>query len=294
MFSEKTGNLNLRIGEVGINIAAEPDSPPFEVTEDQQRFMGEPGPSHVTLKVHYGEEPAINLHEKVFDAGFWTLFKHNGGYALEFTYSLPSGSAPLAVWDNPLHAIDFFMPQGERLPGSGRPVGSLSEILDPLLINLLLAERRMGMIMHACGIDDGGLGLLFPGASRAGKSTMAKLWQKAGATVLCDDRVILHRLDGRFWLCGTPWCSYPGLTSPGRVPLSKLYFLKHAPDNAVEPLTPAAAAAQLLTNCFPPFHDQEALAFILEFSGQLASEIPAYELGFVPDQSAVEFLRSLK
>jgi hypothetical protein len=285
-------NFFFRIGGVSIAISTSPDCLPLEIPERYCGLSGDPGSSPVTFRIHQGSKPLVDCQELIFASGFWNLFRYGGRYAVDLFYSDPPGSGPLAIWDKDWQTVDFYLPQRE--PASGPASESLAEILDPLLIDLLLADKRLGMILHACGVDDGGQGLLFLGPPNVGKSTMGKLWKEGGAATLSDDRVIIRRLDGRFWIYGTPWCSYPELVSTGRAPLDKVFFLKHAPDNEIKLLSPAEAAARLLTNCFPPFYDQEAMVFILEFCGHLASEIPACELGFIPDQSAVEFLRSLK
>jgi hypothetical protein len=56
----------------------------------------------------------------------------------------------------------------------------------------------------------------------------------------------------------------------------------------VEGLT---AASGLFTRCFPPLWDTDGVSFSLEFCAQLAAEVRCYELGFVPDKSAVDFVQ---
>lgn len=276
---------------MGIAISTTPECLPLEIPERYRWLSGDPGSSPVTFKIHQGAKPLVDCQELIFASGFWNLFRHGSRYAVDLFYSDSPGNGPLAIWDKDWQTVDFYLPQ--RKPASGPEWESLAEILDPLLIDLLLADKRLGMIMHACGVDDGGPGLLFLGPPNVGKSTMGKLWKDRGAAILSDDRVIIRRLDGRFWIYGTPWCSYPELVSAGRAPLDKFFFLKHAPDDKVKPLSPAEAAARLLVECFPPFYDQEGMDFILDFTSRLTSEIPAYELGFAPNPSVVEFLRGL-
>ena len=76
--------------------------------------------------------------------------------------------------------------------------------MELLMINYL--ARGHGVIIHACGIDNNGIGMLFAGESGAGKSTLANLWnQEAGVAVLSDDRTLVRQIDGEWWLFGTPW-----------------------------------------------------------------------------------------
>ena len=63
--------------------------------------------------------------------------------------------------------------------------------LEDLLFRSLLADRS-ALIVHACGVAWQGKGYLFVGSSGVGKSTTARLWNAAGASVLNDDRIALE------------------------------------------------------------------------------------------------------
>jgi hypothetical protein len=75
------------------------------------------------------------------------------------------------------------------------------------------------------------------------------------------------------------------------VPLEKVFFLRHAGDNQVRPVTGTEAASMLLTRCFPPLWDAEGMGFSLDFCAQVVASVPCYELGFRPDERAVEYVR---
>jgi hypothetical protein len=153
----------------------------------------------------------------------------------------------------------------------------------------LLAQGR-GLMAHACGIDDGGRGYLFAGNSGHGKTTTAWLWRDQ-ATILNDDRIVLRWREGRFWMYGTPWHGdYTGV-SPRGVPLEKIFFLRHAGQNQARRVEGVTAASMLLTRCFPPLWDAAGMEFTLEFCAQLAGKVPCYELGFLPAEGAVEYVR---
>ncbi|MGE5280359.1 MAG: hypothetical protein ACM3L6_06425 [Deltaproteobacteria bacterium] len=164
--------------------------------------------------------------------------------------------------------------------------------LDELLMINVLGRGR-GLLVHACGLKTAdGRGLLFLGNSGAGKSTTARLWKdEPGVTFFSDDRLILRRIGGRFWMYGTPWHGDARVYSPQRVALTRIFFLKHASQNSVTRLTGAAAAAHVLKRSFPAFWDKEAMAFSLRFCDTLVRHVPCYEFGFLPDASAVDFIK---
>jgi hypothetical protein len=91
---------------------------------------------------------------------------------------------------------------------------------------------------------------------------------------------------------GTPWHGEEQFGCPESAPLSRIFFLEHAPENRATPMTEAGAAALLFARAFPPFHDQAGLDFTLSFLGDVMSRVPAAQLAFVPDPAVVEFVRS--
>jgi hypothetical protein len=147
--------------------------------------------------------------------------------------------------------------------------------------------------MHAGGVVDGGRGFLFAGPSGAGKSTITRLWQPAGVTLLSDDRLIIRRQQDHWRVFGTPWHGDFDICSPESAPLEKIFFLVNGGRHAVRQLGRVAAASRLLSNCFPPLYDREALNFILDAIAAITAEVPCYELQFVPEAGVVQFVRDL-
>ena len=145
-------------------------------------------------------------------------------------------------------------------------------------------------MVHACGVDDGGRGYLFAGNSTHGKTTIARLWGHE-ASILNDDRIVLRKRAGRFWMYGTPWHGEYTATSPQGVPLEKIFFLRHAQLNTTSRKKGAAASAMLLARCFPPFWDAPCMEFTLDFCAELVDAVPCYELGFIPDKGVLETVR---
>jgi hypothetical protein len=90
---------------------------------------------------------------------------------------------------------------GGRITGWRAAAGSLSpeEQLKPLPVVLPLFLLGRGVCeVHAGLVAANGLGALFAGAARAGKSTAALASAAAGFSFLADDRVGLEEVDGSF------------------------------------------------------------------------------------------------
>jgi hypothetical protein len=248
----------------------------------------------VTIHARYGELPSIALRgeDRVFDSEMvWSLYR-SGGKHVVVLRSPTSGPDPyrIALFDGDFRRGEVYsrIPEAGRWPDNLLP-SPLEYPLSEVLMVCLLAQER-GLMAHACGVDDDGRGYLFAGNSTHGKTTTARIWRDR-ATVLNDDRIVLRRREGRFWMYGTPWHGdYTGV-SPRGVPLEKVFYLRHAGQNRARRVEGVAAASMLLTRCFPPLWDAAGMDFTLDFCGELAETVPCYELGFVPDGDVVEVVR---
>ena len=80
-------------------------------------------------------------------------------------------------------------------------------------------------------------------------------------TILGDERVVVTKEDGRFWLSGTPWPGGGFMVSAATVPLRKVFFLEHGSRNALVSDRPMTLYGLLFQQLFLPFWDGEALAF---------------------------------
>jgi hypothetical protein len=92
---------------------------------------------------------------------------------------------------------------------------------------------------------------------------------------------------------GTPWHGDGGFASPRSAPLGALFFLRHGRRTRLAPLRPAEAAARLFARGFPPPWDPVGTAGALELCSAVAAAVPAFELSFTPDRSAVLALSAL-
>ncbi|TET41088.1 MAG: hypothetical protein E3J63_02515 [Elusimicrobia bacterium] len=109
-------------------------------------------------------------------------------------------------------------------------------------------------------------------------------------TILSDDRMIIRKKNARFWIYGTPWHGDARVYSPETAHLEKIFFLKHARKIMLKKLSPVEATSRLIVCSFPTFWDKKGMEFTLRFCAELVKKIPCYELGFVPDESILDFV----
>jgi hypothetical protein len=108
---------------------------------------------------------------------------------------------------------------------------------------------------------------------------------------LSDDRIILRKLDGQFWMYGTPWHGDAGVASPGRAPLTSVFLLEQAPTIKFSSLPASQTAAELFARAFVPHYLKHGIHFALSFLDDLTRSIPSSIFHFVPNQNAVEAIR---
>ena len=242
----------------------------------------------------------LHTSDLLFDGkneGHWKLYKSESGYVFETFHTLTGEKNKVCFLS--LHfdrAKVFVIPtrssrySPKALFGS-KPAWYFSQLMQPLaqimLMNLMAGEE--GIMVHALGVNDNGEGRLFLGSSGKGKSTMASFWkEKEGVCVLSDEHIILRRELGRYWMYGTPWPGMANLISPDRVPLTDVYFIEHASKNV---FLKSATVAEIFPLLFLPLWDGDRMIHIFNQCEQLSQAFTWNKLGFVKNESVVDFVR---
>lgn len=283
-------SVGFRVADVRVEMNPAPGGPALTVPAAMSAFLAGGGAAEIAVSVDWSEEIVTPGEPPEFDSGgVWTLHRSDGKNVFVFR-SPATGKAPykLAEMDEEFGRGRVWL--SKRVFGGRPAVYPLEYPLDELLVIHRLA-RGEGVEVHACGVlDEQGRGLLFAGHSGAGKSTMARLWQREGrAKILSDDRIIVRRDGmGALRIHGTPWHGEERLALPISAPLRGVFLLEHAQGaNEFGNLAPARAAAELMARSFPPFHDAAGLEFSLQFFARLVTEVPTSIFRFVPDATAI-------
>lgn len=170
-------------------------------------------------------------------------------------------------------------------------------VIDPLfqpfgsILMVVLAHHAGDIIIHASGVKDQTTGRLFTAVSGTGKSTMAGIWKEAGAKVINDDRLWLHKENGLWTLFNTPMPYYA--QPPLKGPLHEIYLLRQSPKNEIRKLSGANAAMRFMANGIQHFYDKEMTGQHLDRVMDIAAQTPIYDCGFQPTGEIVEEIRRL-
>ena len=280
-------NLAFKIGDIGIALDGEPQIKQSKVKAAYIPFISA-DPPHIHLRMHL-DNPQINVDEKIFEsAHIWTLYRQGEDFIIKLFEEMNGLKRVLRIPPDFTTADLYF----------AEPNGSYNDPFFGPTIELLMLNylARIGSIIaHACGIDYEGKGILFVGESGAGKSTLTKIWNKEpGVEILSDDRIIVRKDKGCYWIYGTPWHGDASFASPAKVKLEKIFFIRHGQTNSAKKVAGTLPVLQFLKASFPPFWDKKCMQFAMDFFNDLAAAVPCRELWFVPDSKIVDFVNNLE
>ena len=143
-----------------------------------------------------------------------------------------------------------------------------------------LLPRIGGLLIHGCGLRHASVGVVFPGQSGAGKTTLARKAPDAD-DVLSDEIVAVRRMDDGWRVFGTPfWGDFArGGISTRSWPLRTVAFLTQTREVAMTPITSSDATLRLL-GCFMSFAiDRASVERCLKVALQLCAEVRSVQAG---------------
>lgn len=154
-----------------------------------------------------------------------------------------------------------------------------------------LASRERGLVAHACGLRlANGAGVLVPGCSGEGKSTLGRTLTSApelGVVALSDDRVAVTDDAGGPRLWGTPWYSSSHLASPASAPLALIAFpARGGATPRLRALAPRDAARRLMRTLGFPVWSAALMGYALDLTTRLVAAAPAVEVSYTPGPDA--------
>jgi hypothetical protein len=219
----------------------------------------------------------------------WQIFKQNANYQfIIFNQEEADKIQQIALVDEHFKHWKVFM---EPIEGEGGQSG-LCPLLYPMgpLIMYYLTVNSQAIMIHASGVkDDLGKGRIFSGFSGVGKSTMAKIWEGAGASVINDDRLIIRKFGEEYFLYNTPMF-YADQSK--RAKLDSIYLPFHSHKNSINKIKGSKALSSLMAFCIHHGYNKDFVEHHLDFLAELCNKTPVYELGFVPNATIIDFIKA--
>jgi len=287
-------NLNI----ASYNIRVESDSADLELLPSERflrNIFNENNPD-IIIKVHKSSFDLPGGSARVFYAplveeingvpvkksdDFWSVYKFRSDLFIKtiFPYSDQNKSCILRfsltsrVWDLYLNF-------------NGDSTDPLDYPIDSLILYYLTVMNGDTMV-HASAASYAGHGYLFSGVSGKGKTTMAQLWDKAGANIIHDDRIIIRKMAGEFRMYNTPVYRDD---IPSGCQITKIFLIEHGSNNRLIPIQGANAVSLFLANCIQHNWNHEMVARLMGSVSIMCSVIPIFRLEFRPDRTIVDFI----
>lgn len=292
-------DILIRIAGIQIKLASPLSAAELGIEERLGSFFADTDEkplARTALRWQESELPPVPRGELIYNPGsIWTMHRDGIDWYAALTYQNENQNENLAA-----------QPQAVLLANSGWDNLTLTEQRSgphwQSLLNIGAGELILrtailfsgGLVFHASGLDDNGKGIVFIGHSGAGKSTQLELWSdEPGVIAMNDDRIAVRaKTDGP--MCyGTPWGGSSNIARNHAAPLNALIVLEQATENAIERLTPAAAAPLLAARAFLPYWDKSLMRLALDNLNAILHQVPVFRLRCRPEREVIPLVRSV-
>ncbi len=217
---------------------------------------------------------------------FWNIYQFKKAYRLEIFSQTK---------DNQIQQIAEFNLDASKWKIYCTPIELESEkAICPLqyplgpLIWYYIALNNNAIMIHASGINFNNVGRIFSGFSGKGKSTMAKIWQECGAKVINDDRILFREIGNDFYIYNTPMFYE---AKPKSSILNRIYFPYHSLENKIQKLSKAETFKNLYSFIIQHGFESSQIEKNMSLLERISEKIPAYQIGFFPDEKIVDFIQ---
>lgn len=212
---------------------------------------------------------------------FWSVWKHGTELFIKTVFPL-SEKEKKATLKFSLDSNHWDL----WITGSPEQTDPLEYPLDGLIL-YYLSVINGDIMIHASGVEDAGKGYVFSGVSGKGKSTLAGLWNRNGAKVIHDDRLIIRKSSEGYYMYNTP--VYDNEVPSGS-PANRIYIIEHGMENRITPVKGANAVSLVMANCIQHNWGPAIVSGLLESVSELCRKVPVYRLSFKPDKSVINHI----
>lgn len=262
----------------------------------KQFEISEPESPPVVIRHHFALPPYANedLGKEVYRKIPWAISRkgHHWIYKGITSEEADNGLHRLAVFNGDHTRGTVFSPDDKEY-GQGNLHSLTFFPTDQIIIARILADRK-GCYLHSSGVIMDGDGFLFVGHSDASKTTMARILAKEGK-LLCDDRIILMKKNGRFKIFGTWSHGDIAEVSSDSAPLKALFFLEKDKINRLVSLSDRKQIIRRFLACLiRPLASADWVDKMLDLAELVAEEVHCYLLHFNRSEEIIDILRNIE
>ena len=172
------------------------------------------------------------------------------------------------------------------------PIGLTNEQAECICLHEKLSLSLLpydAFVLHAALISYRGRGYAIVAPRGVGKTTHAKLWQKAfGSDVRMingDKPIVRLQSDGTFCAYGTPWCGKEGLGENASVPLCGICLLTRGETDSVRPVSDREYVEMLIRQVVFP-SERETMDRSAKLLARMIRTVPAVAAECTMNQQA--------
>ncbi|WP_449074450.1 hypothetical protein [Ruminococcus sp.] len=171
--------------------------------------------------------------------------------------------------------------------------GGIDYLSESCIINTLVCREILdnydGLFFHSSALMFDGKAYIFSAPSGTGKSTHTALWRKHfgdRVTMINDDKPIIRKKDGVFYVYGTPWMGKSNIGANISAPLKAVFLLERDSKNYAEKVSAGRVFAKLLEATLIS-KKQDRMSKILELYDEIFSAVDLYLLHCTISDDAV-------
>lgn len=143
-----------------------------------------------------------------------------------------------------------------------------------------ILENYNGFFFHSSSLMLDNEGYLFTAVSGTGKSTHTALWRKLfkeKVVMINDDKPIIRKKDGVFYVYGTPWMGKSDIGNNVKAPVKAVYILQRGENNSAERIQIGAVFKNILEATVVPT-DRKNMENLLSLLDEFFSSVQLFLL----------------
>lgn len=143
-----------------------------------------------------------------------------------------------------------------------------------------ILEKYNGFFFHSSSLMLDNEGYVFTAVSGTGKSTHTALWRKLfnkKVVMINDDKPIIRKKDGVFYVYGTPWMGKSNIGNNVKVPVKAVYILQRGEKNSAVRVKTGEVFKNILEATVVPT-DRKNMEKLLELLDEFFSSVSLFRL----------------
>lgn len=138
-----------------------------------------------------------------------------------------------------------------------------------------------GCMLHSSAVVLDGAAYLFSADSGTGKSTHTQLWLEHfgdRAFIINDDKPVIRKMDGEWYVFGTPWSGKTDQNVNTKAKLGAIIFIERSEENRVSDISLGDAIPKFIKQTIRKIRE-DRMVMLLDIMDRLLTDVPLYKLG---------------